>query len=165
LTLDEFEKTENGKWFFSKVEKTNGCWLWTAGQMFGYGCLRDPELGKNRRAHQFIMRILKGLPKNGLEVCHKCNIKLCVNPEHLYYGTRRDNIADQVDAGVHNFLGHDRIGVKSPRAILTEIQVLEIRSLGSLGLEYKEILRKMNLNVSVETIGNVIRKSRYSSVK
>ena len=163
MTLEDFAKTKEGQKFFTKVHKTENCWLWTAGQMCGYGWLRDPFTKKNTRAHQFIMKALLGLPKTGFETCHKCNVKLCVNPQHLYYGTRRDNIRDQVAAGVHNFLNHGKSGTKSPKAILTVKQVREIRKLRKSGLTYRLISEKMNLNIS--TVGNVINNNRYLSVK
>jgi hypothetical protein len=86
--------------FFKKVNKTNECWLWTAYKNNnGYGVIR--ENGVNVLAHRLSLT-LSGvdLPddKNAL---HKCDVPACVNPEHLYVGTQKENIRDLVNRGRH----------------------------------------------------------------
>jgi len=79
--------------FWSRVNKTDACWLWT-----GY---RDPNgygsLGvdcKNRLAHRFSFELHNGAIPAGLFICHKCDVPSCVNPNHLFAGTQKENMMD-----------------------------------------------------------------------
>ena len=71
-----------------------GCWLWTStvgGHGYGYVVWRDvPE----QRAHRASWHIHRGPIPKGLLVCHRCDMPLCVNPDHLFLGTHRDNGRD-----------------------------------------------------------------------
>src|SRR5437899_12916066 len=85
-----------------------GCWRWRACKSkSGYGkfSIRINGVAKSYRAHRFSMHIYKGFDLNSSElVLHKsiCTTRLCVNPEHLYIGTQKDNVRDQVIEGIHH---------------------------------------------------------------
>jgi hypothetical protein len=86
--------------FWRKVHKTDGCWLWIAFKNNqGYGVIRENRI--NILAHRMSLK-LSGvdLPddKNAL---HKCDVPACVNPEHLYVGTQKENARDVVIRGRH----------------------------------------------------------------
>jgi len=80
--------------FWSKVNKTNGCWLWTAAQnRAGYGVLnRD---GIATLAHRISYEFQHGPISGGLHVCHHCDTPACVRPDHLFLGTDATNAADR----------------------------------------------------------------------
>lgn len=100
---DRFEKH-----FFKAHE---GCWIWTSGKMrFGYGTLRNDK-GRPEPAHRISYKLYVGDIPDGLCVLHKCDNPPCVNPAHLFLGTRKDNAQDMLkkNRGGHNknnFAGH-----------------------------------------------------------
>lgn len=82
------EKTKERFW--SKVEKTNSCWLWTDALTHnGYGKFRVKE--KTVRAHRIAYEIQKGMIPDGLILDHLYRVRRCVNPEHLEIVTHKEN--------------------------------------------------------------------------
>jgi len=77
--------------FWTKVEKTDSCWLWTASLTTnGYGQFHRPGCRNgNVRAHKFLWESIYGSTPKGLELHHECENKRCVNPDHLKLVTRR----------------------------------------------------------------------------
>lgn len=76
----------------------NGCHEWRSTiKRDGYGQFWFD--GKPRKAHKIAYEFFKGLVPQGKLVLHKCDNKICVNPEHLYVGTHKDNARDAVERG------------------------------------------------------------------
>ena len=95
--------------FWSRVEKQeNGCWKWIGAKFHrGYG--RVNSGGKMLRANRVAYEISKGDIPVGMVVCHKCDVPLCVNPDHLFLGTIKDNVDDMIRKGRKNSeRGEDR---------------------------------------------------------
>lgn len=85
--------------FWSRVEKTENCWLY-GGKTFGnkYGTITTGgHNGKNLTAHRLSYELHHGPVPRGKFVCHKCDVKNCVNPAHLYAGDHEDNTRDIVE--------------------------------------------------------------------
>lgn len=102
---------------------STGCWNWTAcRQSDGYGMI---SVGKTMLlAHRMSYLLYKGA-LGDKQVLHTCDNPTCVNPEHLFLGTHKENMRDKEDKGRGN-----RTPVKGEahgRSILTEQQVLSIR--------------------------------------
>lgn len=91
--------TDREELFWSKVIKSeSGCWLWSAAtDDCGYGFVMYE--GKVERAHRVAYRLTYGPPKN--RVLHRCDNPPCINPEHLFDGTQKDNVIDMARKDRH----------------------------------------------------------------
>ena len=79
--------------FSARVQHaTNGCWLWQGASVKGRGQIYVN--GKNMLATRFAYQQFKGEIPDGMYVCHTCDDPSCVNPNHLWLGTARDNWQD-----------------------------------------------------------------------
>ncbi len=75
------------------------CWYWTGVQSkYGYGRFSGPSGFSH--AHRVSWELSVGPIPEGLVVCHRCNVKLCVNPSHLYLGTQKENVRDAIKDGL-----------------------------------------------------------------
>lgn len=136
----------------------SGCWIWTGGtrpnargDLYGR---HWTDSGESTGAHRFSWLIHKGPIPDGLFVCHHCDTPLCVNPDHLFIGTTKDNSIDMVSKGRQNKArGEEKIG----RARLTNQQASEIRL--STGLSNSQLARKYG--VSATTISRVRNHVSY----
>ena len=137
--------------FWTFVRKGDGCWIW-AGAMTdrGYGKLNGGPLVGNVAvlAHRISYAIHCGFTPENMEVCHKCDNPSCVNPGHLFLGTRLDNSHDARKKG--RIVREERHSC----AKLTKRKVKAIRNARASGTRYKHLAARFG--VSESTIGDVI---------
>jgi len=93
-------------YFWSLVKKGQGCWIWTGGKD-GKGYGRVWKDGKRQGAHRVAYELTHGPIKDGKYACHHCDNKICVNPDHIFIGTQKDNMQDWARKG-KNRLVNDR---------------------------------------------------------
>lgn len=138
-----------------------GCWLWGGSVSgHGYGVL---SIKSNKQfVHRISFFIHNGfLPKKDMMVCHRCHNKLCVNPDHLYEGTNKQN---QLDRSIKEQL--ETISVKNTtqkkldkilkrRTRLTKEKAEQIRKLYTTG-NYSQRKLAQLFNCAQNTISNVL---------
>lgn len=169
-----------------QVSDPDGCWLWTGGtRTTGYGVfpfVRDGAWA-GYQAHRAAWVSVNGPIPDGLFVCHRCDVRLCCRPDHLFLGTQADNIADALakgrfPSGERNgaYVHRERIrqqrtargnygrlpGESNPAAKLTEDDVREARRLFASGVTKKAIGARFG--VSSQTICNVISGKHWGHV-
>lgn len=89
--------------FWSKVEKTEGCWIWIGARRGRNGCYGRFEVGGVAiTAHRISYRELRGPIPSGMTLDHLCRVTLCVNPDHLEIVTGRENTLRGVGASATN---------------------------------------------------------------
>lgn len=115
--------------FISKVVKTDNCWLWIGSTYrFGYGHFRRKINGKwiMYKAHRYSYEYFKGQIPKGMLICHTCDNPACVNPNHLYSGTHKDNVDDMFSRNRKSRL------IRNPKHNLLSMEIArEIRKLKS----------------------------------
>lgn len=124
----------------------SGCWEWTGKtSVDGYGVMRVGRVATKPSRAMWLL--LKGevpeLPGTlGAVVCHKCDNKLCFNPDHLFIGTQAENIADRVAKGR---CAH---GERCAKAKITNEQAKRIIELRRSGAKLSELSRAFGIGVS-----------------
>lgn len=146
--------------FWSKVDVKgpDECWEWrgTMGNN-GYGqfSVGPRSTNKTMKPSRLSWMINKGAIPEGILVCHKCDNRPCVNPNHLFLGTNLENTRDKMKKGRYGQVVRRR-GENHPSAKLKEVDVLEIRKLLKEGASQLEISRKFK--VLQATISSIKRR-------
>ena len=143
--------------FLGKVDTSGDCWNWIRGKdSDGYG--NAWHNGKSWKAHRLSWSLVKGDIPNGLCVCHRCDNRSCVNPDHLFLATSQENTADR------NRKGRQAIGDNMKRSKLNPDKVRKMRKLYSDGLfTFKKIAEMYG--VCAATAREAIRGTGWKHVK
>lgn len=144
--------------FHKKYEiSESGCWIWTAGTRPNGKGIPYPrhwtDSGKSIGAHRFSFEIVCGPIPKSMYVCHKCDMPLCVNPDHLFVGTHHDNMKDMVTKK-RSFTGRGED--KKGRAKLTNQQADQIRK---MDVSHSKLAAMFG--VSQTTISRIKRRESY----
>lgn len=142
--------------FWEKVEKTDDCWWWRGanGGPNRYGLFQTGRDGTRKikdYAHRVSYRLTYGGIPDGLWVCHRCDNRLCVRPDHLFLGTSDDNIRDKVQKG------RSPLGEQNGVAKLSEAGVRAIRARYAAGGVSQQALAD-EYGVSFSLIHAIVRR-------
>lgn len=121
----------NLKW---RIDEKSGCWIWAATKIpKGYGLIKRPQQRTQEYAHRASYMIHIGEIPNGCHVCHKCDNPSCVNPDHLFLGSAKENMHDMKQKGRHLY------GERNSQAKLTEDAVRKIKQLLKDGMSQSKV--------------------------
>lgn len=143
-------RTIKEKLLSNSIMMPNGCleWQLCCGS-HGYGQFRDG--GKAHTTHRASYEVFVGpIPKN-MFVCHSCDNRRCINPEHLFLGTPQDNITDMINKGRDDI----RNSLK-----LSDEQALEIYNLAAEKRMYQRTIAEL-YNVTQPTVSRILNKQVY----
>lgn len=142
--------------FWSKVEKTNSCWLWTE-PLHHSGYAQFKVSGKQTRAHRYSFFLAHGRwPEPNC--LHSCDVRRCVNPAHLSEGTDQNNVDDMFERG----RAVKARGSQTGMAKLNEEKVRDIR----VRIAQKEPYSKVAAlyGVSTGTIGFIVKRQTWAHI-
>jgi hypothetical protein len=148
-------KTPEERFLSHVVVDGRDCWIWTGAlNNAGYGVMNTN--GSLVLAHRWALEHWRGPIPNRLDVCHTCDVRACVNPDHQFLGTRFDNMADARAKG--------RIpqGSARPQAKLNESAIQEIRRRISAGEFHRSIAA--DFGVSRSMISRIARGESWGHV-
>jgi len=140
-------------WGKVKIAGANDCWEWNAGRFGANGYGSFYKDGKSTTAHRVAYEISTGQSAKKLDVCHKCDNRMCCNPAHLFLGTPAENVADMIAKG------RESRGSSRYNAVLNEENVTEIRRRLSFG--EKQYLLAKEFNVQPSQICRIWRGTRW----
>jgi hypothetical protein len=127
----------NAKW---KLNNVNGCWEWSGSvTTVGYGQIKIPKARRQMPAHRLSYLIHRGQIPQGQYVLHKCDNRICVNPDHLFVGTMLDNSHDMVRKNRHCF------GERQGAHKLSEADARKILELIKSGMKQVRIAQMMGI--------------------
>ena len=134
----------------------NGCWIWLKGKdKNGYGLMSVNN--KSYRSSRITYETFIGYIPPGMLICHSCDNPSCINPEHLFLGSPKDNMTDMYQKN------RDRnTGIKSVVSKLTEENVLEILKMRKNGDTLEKIAKKFN--VTKQTIFSIVHKDNWKHI-
>jgi len=139
------------------IEK-NGCWNFLGCKdVDGYGVFGHGR-GKQLRAHRASFEFHKKNTIDGLFVCHSCDNPSCINPNHLFVGTPKDNTHDMIKKGRKVIFK----GATHPCAKLNEVDVLFIRKQRLLGKKLKEIANE--IGIKFQTVSEICNGKTWKHI-
>ena len=157
--------------FWSTVEKTDSCWLWKGSKRpNGYGQFFVAMPGKKLSVstHRYSYLLHFGEIPDGLCVLHKCDVRYCIRPDHLWLGTQGDNNRDAVRkgrhvSGLHLHPERSARGIFHPWAKMTDGKVRLMRTLANCEYLSSCTLAKW-FNLNHKTVESILKRKTWAHV-
>lgn len=132
------------------------CWIWAGStNLGGYGQLRIKR--KPVMAHRYMYEYIHGAVPKKRHVCHHCDNRPCVNPAHLFVGSRWDNMRDAISKG------RMKCGEQHYMARLSEALVRQIRNDYASGARITDLSKRFG--VGPPNIHNVVNRNTWKHVQ
>jgi len=143
--------------FFTHVlcDLKSGCWLWTASALSGQAGYGGFARGHRQStlAHHASWEMVYGPIPSGMLVLHRCDVRLCVRPEHLFLGTQVENVRDR------DTKGRGTHGESHHHAKLTDADVVRIRSEWATGVSQATLAHAYAIRVP--QIANIVHRRAW----
>lgn len=136
-------------------EPNTGCWLWM-GVLDRGGYAKVSASHRTERASRMSWEVANGPIPDGLFACHRCDNRACVNPDHLFLGTHRDNMRDMASKG-RSARGERNVGAK-----LCEKDISEIHEMFRAGATTSDVAKRFG--VRQESANKIARGVTWSHV-
>ena len=135
-------------------KQDGGCWLWTRGKNAkGYGIMSGGLV------HRKVYEHLVGAIPDGMYLLHKCDVRHCCNPDHLYPGTQKDNMRDMLERKrTGNRRGQPK-GDAHSMSKLTQEQAEQIIRLAAVGEDHASLAR--HFGVGRTQVARIVRGDRW----
>jgi hypothetical protein len=143
---------------WNKFKIINGCWIWIRERdKDGYGEISVHGIKRQKlKAHRVSWEVFKGPIPLGLNVLHKCDNPPCINPDHLFLGTQKDNIQDMITKG-RKVIVPGLKGEANPTSKLKSEQVKKIKSMLAQGIVAGVIAKEFGVARSTISMINIGR--------
>tara|TARA_R110000851_G_scaffold29745_3_gene81596 strand:+ start:34 stop:498 length:465 start_codon:yes stop_codon:yes gene_type:complete len=138
------------------IAENTGCWDWAL-KVRPNGYARVTYLRKSMYAHRLSFQAFNGYIDKDLDVCHTCDNRKCVNPAHLFLGTRKENMEDAVKKG------RQAKGASIPQTKIHGANLEHVLYLIRAGVKYQAIADKYQVTKSC--IGYIARKNNIRRYK
>lgn len=132
------------------------CWPWLRPPTPGTGYGQARVAGRHLLAHRLAWSFTHGPVPLGMFVLHKCDVRLCVNPNHLFLGTQADNVRDMIAKG------RQAVGAATRSTPLTDALVREMRTLRAAGTPHRDLCNRFG--VSEPTVSRICNRVTWRHV-
>jgi hypothetical protein len=150
---DSIARTFDSHW---KLDEATGCHIWLrAYRRDGYGYLLDPSKKRCIGAHVFSFERTHE-PAAGRHICHRCDNRACVNPDHLFAGSNTDNRQDSVQKRRHAF------GERHGLAKITAECAERIKDIWRVGSNSQTEIAKY-FGISQTQVSRIVRDQRWAA--
>lgn len=146
--------------FLNHLVTVGDCWEWR-GDLDDKGYGRLVVRGVSIRAHRYSYALHHGDIPAGAYICHHCDNRRCVNPDHLYAGTPATNTADMIRRGRHN-TGERPRGEANGAAHATAETVASIRAEHAAGATQASLAAKFG--ISRTQVHRIVHRKHWQHV-